>query len=178
MEIVIDNAGSNKYYGEVFAVMSNYSKLVKDPKQRIRGIDSHAIILTEISFLFLTIFAFLYLSNQSNTIYLYVVILFLIAFILGIIYNVLIRRRISKFKNNGLDKKLIIEDEYVEMLIGNEQFRLNFSEMSWIIVNKYSITFLPKNEGSKIIAVENKYKSQIMATIKEKNLIVDNSCLY
>ena len=39
MEIVIDNAGSNKYYGEVLAVMSNYSKLVKDPKQRIRGID-------------------------------------------------------------------------------------------------------------------------------------------
>ena len=50
--------------------------------------------------------------------------------------------------------------------------------MSGIIVNRYSITFLPKNEGSKIIAVENKYKSQIMANIKETSLVVDNSCLY
>jgi hypothetical protein len=37
MEIEIDKIGPDNYYGEVLAVMSNYSKLVKNPRQKIRG---------------------------------------------------------------------------------------------------------------------------------------------
>lgn len=77
-----------------------------------------------------------------------------------------------------MDKKLIIEDDYVEMHIGEEQIRLNFKDMHWIILNKYSITFLPKIEGTKLIAIEIKYKDQVTNNIKEKSLIVDNSNLY
>ncbi|WP_407414661.1 hypothetical protein [Methanobrevibacter sp.] len=106
------------------------------------------------------------------------IIIFSIALVLGIIYNILIHRRISKLKNNDLEKKLIIEDDYVEMNIGEEQFRLNFKDIHWIILNKYSITFLPKIEGAKLIAIEIKYKDQVISNIKEKSLIIDNSNLY
>ncbi len=178
MEIKIDKIGSNDYYGEVLEVMSNYSKLVKNPKQKIRGLNKQAILLTGIALAFLIIFSLLYMSDSRNTLYLYVVIIFLVAFVLGIIYNILIHRRISKFKNSGSDKKLVISDDFVEMLIGNEQFRLNFNDIQWIIFNKYSITFLPKTEGATLIAVEIKYRNQVIANIKEKSLIVDNSDLY
>ena len=118
------------------------------------------------------------MSDSSNTMYLYVVIIFLVAFVLGIIYNILIYRRISKFKNNASDKKLIIDDDFVEMRIGKEQFTLNLNDIQWIIFNRYSITFLPKSEGATLIAVEIKYRNQVIANIKEKSLIVDNSDLY
>lgn len=144
MEIELDKIESNNYYGEVLAVMSNYSKLVKNPKKKIRATNTEAIMLTGIALAFLVIFTGLYLLDKSYTLYLYVIIIFSIALILGIIYNLLIRRRISQLKNNDLDKKLIIEDDYVEMHIGEEQIRLNFKDMHWIILNKYSITFLPK----------------------------------
>ena len=169
---------SNDYYGEVLAVMSNYQKLVKNPNQKIRGLNKQAILLTGISLAFLIIFSLLYMSDSSNTMYLYVVIIFLVAFVLGIIYNILIYRRISKFKNNASDKKLIIDDDFVEMRIGNEQFTLNLNDIQWIIFNRYSITFLPKSEGATLIAVEIKYRNQVIANIKEKSLIVDNSDLY
>lgn len=106
------------------------------------------------------------------------IIIFSIALILGIIYNILIHRRISKLKNNDLEKKLIIEDEYVEMNIGDEKFRLNFNDMHWIILNKYSITFLPKIEGATLIAIGIRYRDQVISNIKEKSLIVDNTNLY
>ena len=178
MEIEIDKIESNNYYGEVLAVMSNYSKLVKNPRQKIQGLNSHAILLTGIALAFLVIFAALYLISPSTTLYLYVIIIFSIALILGIIYIFLINRRISKLKNNDSPKKLIIEEEYVEMHIGEEQFRLNFNDIHWIILNKYSITFLPKIEGATLIAVEIKYKIQVIDNIKEKHLIVDNSNLF
>jgi membrane protein implicated in regulation of membrane protease activity len=174
MEIVIDKIGSNNYYGEVLAVKSNYSKLVKNPRQKIRGLNSQAILLTGIAFVFLVIFAVLYLMSPSM-LYLAVIIIFSIALILGIIYIFLVNRRISKFRNNDSHKKLIIEDEYVEMHMGDEQFRLNFEDMHWIILNKYSITFIPKTEGAPLIAVEIKYKNQVIGNIKDKQIIVDNS---
>ena len=178
MEIELDKIESNNYYGEVLAVMSNYLKLVKNPKKKIRGTNTEALLLTGIALVFLVIFTGLYLMDKTYTLYLYVIIIFSIALILGIVYNVLIHRRISKLKNNDLDKKLIIEDDYVEMNIGEEQFRLNFKDMHWIILNKYSITFLPKIKGEKLIAIEIKYKNQVISNIKEKSLIVDNTNLY
>ena len=83
--------------------------------------------------------------SPKHTVSLAVIIIFSIALILGIIYIFLVNSRISKFRNNDSHKKLIIEDEYVEMHMGDEQFRLNFKDMHWIILNKYSITFIPKN---------------------------------
>ncbi len=178
MEIEIDKIGSDNYYGEVLAVISNYSKLVKNPRQKIRGLNSQAILLTGISLAFLVVFAALYLMSPCSSLYLYVIIIFSIALILGMIYIFLVNRRISKFKNNDSAKKLIIEDEYVEMHIGDEQSRLDFKDMQWIILNKHSITFIPKNEGATLIAVEIKYKNQVIGNIKEKQIIVDNSNLY
>ena len=120
MEIELDNNGSNNYYGEVLAIMSNYSKLVKNPSQKIRGLNSQAILLTGISLAFLVIFTILYLMSPDSSLYLYVIIIFSIALILGIIYIFLVNRRISKFKNDDSCKKLVIEDEYVEMhMAGN-----------------------------------------------------------
>jgi hypothetical protein len=73
---------------------------------------------------------------------------------------------------------IIIEDEYVEIIIGEEKFRLSFKDIHWIILNKYSITFLPKIKGDKLIAIDIKYTNQVIDNIKEKSLIVDNSNLY
>ncbi|WP_407374101.1 hypothetical protein [Methanobrevibacter sp.] len=49
MELKIDKSRSNSYYGEVLAVMSDYNKLMDNPRQKIRGLTSQAIILIAIS---------------------------------------------------------------------------------------------------------------------------------
>ncbi|WP_407414663.1 hypothetical protein [Methanobrevibacter sp.] len=52
MEIELDKIESNNYYGEVLAVMSNYLKLVKNAKKKIRGTNTEAILLTGIALVF------------------------------------------------------------------------------------------------------------------------------
>ncbi|WP_458454081.1 hypothetical protein [Methanobrevibacter sp.] len=178
MEIGIDKIGSKEYYGEVLSVMSNYAKLVKNPNQKIRPLTTQAIILTVISLVFLVIFTILYINEQSYALYFYVVLIFAVAFILGIIYYILINRRISKLKNIGGDRKLIIEDDFVEMNVGDEKTRLEISQIKYVIINKYSISFLPQNNSLKLIAVSVDYKEEILKAIKDKNIVVDNSNLY
>lgn len=178
MEIGIDKIGSKEYYGEVLSVMSNYAKLVKNPNQKIRPLTAQAIILTVFSLVFLVIFTILYIQDQSYALYFYVVLIFAVAFILGIIYYILINRRISKLKNIGGDRKLIIEDDFVEMNVGDEKTRLEISQIKYVIINKYSISFLPQNNSLKLIAVSVDYKEEILKAIKDKNIVVDNSNLY
>ena len=178
MEIEMNKIESDAYYNEVLAIVSNYKKLVKNPRQKIKGVNRQAITLTVISVAFLVVFSFLYLQNRSNTLYLIVVAIFAIAFVLGIIYNVLIRRRISKFKNRGSDRKLVIEEDYVELTVGNEKSRLEMSEIQYVLINKYSISFIPNKANSTLIAIGISYRDDVLNNFARKELIVDNSSLY
>lgn len=178
MEIEINKIESDAYYNEVLAIVSDYKKLVKNPRQKIKGVNRQAITLTVISVAFLVVFSFLYLQNRSNTLYLIVVAIFAIAFVLGIIYNVLIRRRISKLKNRGSDRKLVIEDDYVELTVGNEKSRLEMSEIQYVLINKYSISFIPNKANSTLIAIGISYREDVLNNFARKELIVDNSILY
>ena len=178
MEIEINKIESDAYYNEVLAIVSDYKKLVKNPRQKIKGVNRQAITLTVISVAFLVVFSFLYLQNRSNTLYLIVVAIFAIAFVLGIIYNVLIRRRISKLKNRGSDRKLVIEEDYVELTVGNEKSRLEMSEIQYVLINKYSISFIPNKANSTLIAIGISYREDVLNNFARKELIVDNSILY
>lgn len=97
---------------------------------------------------------------------------------LGIIYNILINRRISQLKNPGADKRLVIEKDYVEMSIDGEKSRLLMSEIRYVLINNYSIAFLPQNVNSKMIAIDVAHKNEIINSINEKDIIIDNSDLY
>ena len=178
MEIRINDSGSKDYYGEVLAVMSNYGKLVKNPRQKIRGLHKQAMMLTGIALVFLLVFSILYAMDMSYTLYFYIIIIFSVALVLGIIYNILINRRISQLNNAGGDKRLVIEKDYVEMNIDGEKIRLLISEIQYILINNYSIAFLPQNISSKMIAVDVAHKNEIINSINEKNIIIDNSDLY
>lgn len=178
MEIEMNKIESDAYYNEVLAIVSNYKKLVDNPRQKIKGLNRQAITLTVISVAFLVVFSVLYLQNRSNTLYLIVVAIFAVAFVLGIIYNVLIRRRISKFKNRGSDRKLVIEEDYVELTVGNEKSRLEMSEIQYVLINKYSISFIPNKPNSTLIAIGISYREDVLNNFSHKELIVDNSSLY
>ena len=54
---------SDAYYNEVLAIVSNYKKLVENPRQKIKGLNRQAITLTVISVAFLVVFSVLYLQG-------------------------------------------------------------------------------------------------------------------
>lgn len=178
MEIKIDKIESDDYYNEVLAIISNYKKLVKNPRQKIKGLNRQAVTLTVIALAFLVIFSVLYLQNRSNLLYLIVVAIFAIALVMGIIYNILIRRRISKLKNKGSDRKLVIEEDYVELTVGNEKSRLEISEIQYVLINRYSISFIPNKTHSTLIAIGIRYRDDVLNNFAHKELIVDNTSLY
>lgn len=178
MEIRISNDNSRNYYNEVLGVMSNYKELIENPKQKIQGLTRQATILTGISIAFLAIFSILYLNDASNMLYMIVVIIFAATVALGIIYYLLINRRINSIRNGSSDKRLIIEDDYVKMIVDGDRTSLVMSDIQYVLMNKHSICFLPRTENTKMIAVNIIYKDSVLDALNDKSIIIDNTGLY
>ena len=176
MELVMNNEETSEYYDEVLYVGTNYGKFIKNPRRKITGLKRYALILTAISLIFLVIFSILTVT-QKKDIYFYIVILFSVAFVLGIVYYILIGYRISKFISRDVTKKLIIENDNIEFVVGDDVYKLPKSEIQYVLINRYSICFIPRTKTA-IISADIKYKNQILANISDKSLIVDNSDLY
>ena len=178
MEIIIDKPGSIEYYGEVQAAVMNYKKLRDNPERKLRSPTTPALVYAGISVIFMVIFSYLFLNDLNNAVYFCIIVLFSVTLILSAVYYILILRRVVMMNTNNLQKKLVIEDGYVEMTIGGEKTRLEMSEIKNIIINRYSIIFLGKNPSSKLMAVNRFYEDEIVESIRDKNLIVDNSAMY
>ncbi len=178
MKIDITKSSSDEYYGEVLAVMSNYAKLLDNPRRKLRNPTTPALLYAGISAVFILIFSFLYMADKSQVMYFFVIVLFTVTLILCIPYYLLILRKIAKLITNNSKKMLIIEDDYVELTVDGEKSRIVMSQIKHIIINNHSIAFLPKDASSKIIAIDRAYKDEVLEAIGDKSLIVDNSNLY
>lgn len=177
MEILMDNNETSQYYDEVLDISSNYNKIIKNPRKKFSGSRRYALTLTGIAFVFLAIFSLLTFTQKSS-IYFYVMVFFAVTFALGVIYYIMILNNISKLKNRDISRKLILENDHIEFIVGDEEYRLEKSDIQYVLINRYSISFIPKTKTNNIFFADIKYKSQILENFNEKSLIVDNSDLY
>lgn len=83
--------------------------------------------LTGIAFVFLAIFSLLTFTQKSS-IYSYVMVFFSY-FCTGVIYYIMILNSISKLKNRDISKKLILENDHIEFIVGDEEYRLEKSDI-------------------------------------------------
>lgn len=178
MKMDIDKDSSDEYYGEVLAVVSNYTKLLDNPRRKLRSPTTPALFYAGISAAFILVFSFLYMSDKSQVMYFFVIVLFTVTLILCVPYYLLILRRIAKMITNGRKKQLVITDSYVEMTVDGESTRVEMSQIKYVVISNYSISFLPRDASSKIIAVDKAYGDEVIGAIKDESLIVDNSELY
>lgn len=178
MEINIDNVGPSQYYDEAMGIQSNYKKLIKNPRMKIRPLSFKALLLTGISVIFLIIFAALKIIDPAYPYYKYVIFIFAIATVFGLVYYLMIKKTISRFRNNSSSSKFIMEKDFVELQSGGETSRIEFSNIQHVIINRYSICFIPMDQTSNIIVIRSEYKSQIVNFGGYESLIVDNSSLY
>lgn len=178
MKIDIDKNSCDEYYGEVLAIASDYKKLADNPRRKLRSPTTWPLLYAGISAAFIFAFSLLYMADKSQGMYILVIALFTVTLILCVPYYILVLRRMAKLMTNNCKKTLVIEEGYVELAVEGEKERLEMSNVKHVIINDYSIAFLPKNTSSKIIAVDKQYQDEVLEAIVDKSLIVDNSDLY
>jgi hypothetical protein len=171
MEIIIDDEGSAKFYDESLSVAYNRKKLIKNPKKKLYGLSFNAKVLTITSAIILAVLKILSVIYPDGY-YGYISIIFIFTLAYGAFYYFKVRNRISELKNQD-NRRLIIEKDYVE-LVSDERHKMPISKIRHIIINRNTISFIPKDGDEGIIIISSDYKKQILDGIDSDGLIVDN----
>ena len=177
MKLEFKERGAKEFYDEFLYILTKYPKLIRKPKTKVKPISREAFILELISVIFFIAFVILYLIDRDYKPFLYVVILFAMLTVLSFLYRFMIKGRIDKLKNDNGTITVDFGKDTIKYSNGNEKYDVNWEDIKYIIINKYSICFMHKTIKNVLIAISTDYVEDVMKVIKkyEKNdLIVDN----
>ena len=176
MKIEIKDRGQKEYYDEFLYVSTNMSRIKNNPYMKVGSATKIALIYSIISFICGILFSLIYYFNRS-TLYLIVLILFGILFIFSLFYIFLINKTIKGYLNSEGIIDFIINEDGIE--ISKDDYKVNekWDDIELIVINKYSICFIPKYPSKLLISISNDYKKDVVKGLKEvkkNSLIVDN----
>ena len=173
--IIENNEKENKkYYEEIMYISSNYYIFKKNPKTRVHSLNK--VFLLYIIFFLILFFASLWIPQ--------IIILSGVTFILCVIYIYLFVETNYKLReyrkhNNSTIK---IDKTGIENIEENQvSSKLFWDAIEYIIINKHSICFLPKNFAHFAIFIEISAKDKVYEALKKYdklNLLIDNSNKY
>ena len=166
--------GNKKYYEEIMYISSNYYIFKKRPKTK-----AHSLVKVFIFYIILFSLIFLSCLFIPN-----LYILSVIAFIILVIYIYLLvetKYKLREFMkhNNSI---ITIDETGIENKEENEiSSKLYWDAIEYIIVNKYSISVLPKNFAHFAIFIEISSKKEVLKALEKyskANILIDNSNKY
>ena len=166
--------GNKKYYEEIMYISSNYYIFKKRPKTK-----AHSLVKVFIFYIILFSLIFLSCLFIPN---LYVISA--IALTILIIYIYLLvetKYKLREFMKHN-DSLITIDETGIENKEENKTVsKLYWNAIEYIIVNKYSISILPKNFAHFAIFIEISSKKEVLKALEkynQTNLLIDNSNKY
>lgn len=177
MEIKVDKRGPKEYYEEYYFVLSRYKQLIKKPNSKAYQFTKYLISYFVFGVFGLLLDVFFYLTFKNN--------LFIFCggmFALILVYDLYVyyngKKVINTLMNDNKTKYIDINNDYVSYKDDLNEYKVEWKDIKYIIVNKYSIVFLPVDISKLVISISSEYLDQVKQGISEANQLaklVDNT---
>ncbi len=182
------------YYNECLYILLNYSKIKNNPRTKVKSL-TKVLLVREIIFIVLTIITIIafIISKYIPILILTSIIILLLA--QNMYTHILASNRIKNemkttITNNVKSKvtpkknEIVVTKEVKDD--NNKKIKLSEQKSEWddilyVIINKYTICYLPKKDATKIICASINEQERILKDIDKYNrrdLLIDNSDLY
>ena len=166
MKIRIKERESKKFYDEVLFVTSYYYKILKNHKKRISRMTLEFMKYLLLIGVFLLLTIYLYLDTKDNF-YIFVMSVYGIFLIFCIYFIFLSYKRIKEYMVDKDEVTINITQEYIEYRTVSSYFKTNYDDMECVLINKYSICFIPKTNKSALISLGIRYKDEVIRMLKK-----------
>ena len=93
----------------------------------------------------------------------------------------IVKKRLEMYLQNKGVKIVEFNENGVEYIDDDKNIRVKWEDIKHIIINKYTITIIPKTILNGFTSIDTKYKSEVIDTLKKydkEELLVDNSSFY
>ena len=176
---IIDN-DKKEYYDEVLYVSSHYKRFLNNPTRKAKGEAQNTIVWTIITTVILIVFLIMYFTTKSMN-NLYIAGLYMLILAYALYYLSLVNKRIDLMMNSDLKKSVEINNQYVEYEDGKQSLKINWDEIAYVMIQKYSICFIPKSPTSLFVTISRLYQDQVLKAVEQagkSSLVIDNSKAY
>ena len=182
MKLVIDKKECGRdFYNELLYISSKYPMLKKNPNTKAHSVTKIFSIYITIGFLMMVGFFLLYL-RYTKWIFLLILLFMSIYFFMSLYFLYDSIKFVNKEVKEEDDSILTINNSGVRITRGKKlDYKIDFKDIMYVLINKYTVVFLPKEKSNLMIGVASKYKKEIIKELKDlkkDDLIIDNSKLY
>ena len=174
--MIIESKGKDKksFYEEVLYIASNYYIFKKNPNTRVHSLIK--VFLLYVVLLFVLFISCLFIPRLEA--------ISAIALTLGIVYTYLFveaKYKLREYRKQG--NPIVKIDEFgVENSYDNQVIsKLSWDAIEYVLVQKYTICFLPKNFASFAIFIDCDQKEKVYEALgkyDKMDLVIDNSKKY
>ena len=176
MEFKIKNNGSKEFYDEFLYVVTQYKKIKNNPEKKAYRMTRYLIIYILFVLAGMLLFGFMY-SGHKNLIWAALIGMYSLLLVYLVIYLVNLTKKIKTYIDMEDEQIINIDDKGVKISSGENAFTINWDDIANIVVNKYSICFIPKTAANFLMSVSVEYIDNVVEAIKKVNresLLVDN----
>ncbi len=180
MKIEVKERGSKEFYDEFLAVMQNYNNLIKKPQKKVSNQSVSILKLGIYAFITLTVYILIHLFGDLKM-ETYIIILFAIIFLIVIILYGMVQSKIKRLQSYKGTITIDFSKEGITYYSEKENYKLNWDDIKYIVINHYSICFLPKESMKILIGINIEYQKEVLKAIdkyQKNDMLVDNSNLY
>lgn len=168
MKLEISTPGPREYYDEMLYVLSYYKKIKKNPRVKVHSLTKYLSVFIVLLIIYIAI---MFIANKTFHdllfIYLAGISSILLAYYIFVLLNA--NKRIKEYINNTGTKIIEINDEGVRFKDDKRDFLINWSSIHSIVINNYSICFIPEDMSNIVVSISSEYANEVLKGIKEVN---------
>ena len=179
-----DTKASFKFVNEVFGINMLRKKILIDPSRKVVPILTKYIQYFLFCLVFFIIFLVSYLNDKS-IIYLIISIFYGILVVLSLTFYIFIKYVLKRNVKEQVDSVINVDDKKIiyssKKTNYSRKITIPWDSIKYVLFNKYSIYFFPKEKNTFSFACSIKYKDKIIKMLDKfdkNNLIVDNIDFY
>ncbi len=177
MKVELKKCYFRDFYDEFLYVSSKWQKIKKNPRKKVYKLTSALIVAAFFMFVFLILSCFLYLKYKELIFPIFIGVCWSsFVYILAYLNN--INKIIDMYTNDNNVQVMNINDKCVEYFDEKKSIMVKWDDIACVVINKYSISFIPKTIFGFVISVSINNKDDIVKAIKKANrdsLLIDNN---
>ena len=178
MKIKIEkNKGNNLFYDEFLYIQEYCKRFIKNPKRTSKLLTKEYKRLLIVGVI---IFMFALLLHKGIVVYLCIGSLG-VCIVVNIALLINANAKMKFFLEHNEDCELLLNEDYVELANSVQSCKIKWSDIKHIVVNQYTICFIPNKVPGYVLAISNEYKEdlfKVLKKLKKEDLFFDNSELY
>ena len=173
MTIEVTEKGSKEFYKEFVNILTQYRQLLYKPQDKLRNNYSKNIFLTVAMVALFGLSLYGGINDSFNVMKILVMVLSTVAVVFTIMYLLRMNKAVNEYMNDDRPSVVTLDDNGVEIeKSGSQAIRLAWDNVAFVRVFNESTCFFSKDLNGIVLAVNNKYKNELLDYIKDNNIQV------